>query len=76
MLACHHEVIERNRSELVNSDGTSNVKAIGITNQRETTVAWNRKTGEPLHNALVWLDTRTHDIVAELKEKHGDAALE
>src|ERR1700734_2438248 len=32
--------------------------AVGITNQRETTVLWNRKTGKPLHNALVWQDTR------------------
>ena len=57
-------------------DGTSKVRGIGITNQRETTVAWNKRTGEPLHNALVWLDTRTHDIVADLKNKHGEDALE
>ena len=68
VLECHHEVIARNRSELVNGDGSSNVKGIGITNQRETTVAWNKKTGLPLHNAVVWLDTRTKDIVKELKD--------
>ena len=34
----------------------NNVRAIGITNQRETTVAFSRKTGKPYHNALVWLD--------------------
>jgi glycerol kinase len=38
--------------------------AVGITNQRETTVLWDRNTGAPLHNALVWQDTRTADLVA------------
>src|SRR5436305_12060966 len=38
---------------------------IGITNQRETTVVWDRKTGKPLSNALVWQDTRVADTVAE-----------
>jgi len=40
--------------------------SIGITNQRETTVAWNKKTGEPLYNAIVWQDTRTQSICDEL----------
>ena len=44
--------------------------AIGITNQRETTVVWDRQTGAPVHNALVWQDTRTADAVAELA-RHG-----
>src|SRR4051812_15016987 len=35
------------------------IKAIGITNQRETTIVWNRKTGEPVYNAIVWQDKRT-----------------
>jgi glycerol kinase len=39
---------------------------VGIANQRETTVLWNRKTGQPLHNAIVWQDTRVNDAVAEL----------
>jgi glycerol kinase len=43
--------------------GTSDVAAIGITNQRETTVLWDRQTGEPVHNALVWQDTRVDDLV-------------
>jgi glycerol kinase len=42
----------------------SNVAAIGITNQRETTVLWDPKTGRPLHNALVWQDTRVNELVA------------
>lgn len=44
-----------------------NIKAIGITNQRETTVVWNRKTGEPVHKAIVWQDRRTADFCDKLK---------
>ncbi|WP_382305983.1 glycerol kinase GlpK [Herbiconiux sp. UC225_62] len=40
-----------------------NVKAVGITNQRETTVVWDKTTGEPVYNAIVWQDTRTQEIV-------------
>ena len=47
--------------------------SIGITNQRETTLAWRKSTEEPLHNALVWQDTRTQGICDELK---GMAELE
>jgi glycerol kinase len=49
----------------------SEVAAIGITNQRETTVLWERKTGRPLHNALVWQDRRTADYCAKMRESHG-----
>jgi glycerol kinase len=45
--------------------------AIGITNQRETTVLWNRKTGSAIHNAIVWQDTRTEDYVAEFSRDGG-----
>jgi glycerol kinase len=45
------------------------VSAIGITNQRETTIVWNRKTGEPVYNAIVWQDRRTADICAKLKDE-------
>jgi glycerol kinase len=45
------------------------VKAIGITNQRETTVVWNRKTGQPIHNAIVWQDRRAEPTCAELRER-------
>lgn len=45
--------------------------AIGITNQRETTVVWNRKTGKPVFNALVWQDTRVADYVTELAKTGG-----
>ncbi len=47
----------------------SEVVALGITNQRETTVIWDRKTGQPIHNALVWQDKRTASICEELKAK-------
>jgi glycerol kinase len=45
--------------------------AIGITNQRETTILWNRKTGKPVYNALVWQDTRVEDAVAEFSREGG-----
>src|ERR1700730_17381265 len=45
--------------------------AIGITNQRETTIVWNRKTGKPVSNALVWQDTRVADYVQELAKNGG-----
>jgi glycerol kinase len=43
------------------------IAAIGITNQRETTVVWDKETGEPIYNAIVWLDNRTKDICEQLK---------
>ena len=48
--------------------------ALGITNQRETTVVWNRKTGEPIHNAIVWQDRRAEPTCAALRDA-GHAAL-
>lgn len=45
--------------------------AVGITNQRETTVLWDRQTGQPVHNALVWMDTRTEQLVAEFEAQGG-----
>jgi glycerol kinase len=51
--------------------GPRDLAAIGITNQRETTVLWNRKTGRPLYNALVWQDTRVADYIPELARAGG-----
>ena len=48
------------------------VKAIGITNQRETTVAWHKTSGLPLSNALVWHDARTKGIVDEIVKNSGE----
>ncbi len=47
------------------------IAALGITNQRETTVVWDKKTGKPLHPAIVWQDTRTDTICAELGRDSG-----
>lgn len=47
----------------------SDIAAVGITNQRETTVVWNKHTGEPLYNAIVWQDRRTADICDRLKRE-------
>ncbi|HEV2345881.1 MAG TPA: glycerol kinase GlpK [Actinocrinis sp.] len=46
--------------------GAADLAALGVTNQRETTVVWNRRTGRPYHNAIVWQDTRTDRIAAAL----------
>ncbi|HET6548201.1 MAG TPA: glycerol kinase GlpK [Solirubrobacter sp.] len=61
------EILARTR-EVIDAVGVE-VSAIGITNQRETTVVWDRESGEPVYNAIVWQDTRTDSIVREL----GDA---
>lgn len=47
----------------------SSIAAIGITNQRETTVVWDRQSGEPIYNAIVWQDKRTADICEEMKSR-------
>ncbi|HMI69121.1 MAG TPA: FGGY family carbohydrate kinase, partial [Solirubrobacteraceae bacterium] len=52
------------------------IAALGITNQRETTVVWDRNTGEPVHNALVWQDTRTDKLVDELSADGGQARFQ
>ena len=49
----------------------SDIAAVGVTNQRETTVVWDRTTGEPVHNAIVWQDTRTDQICNELSADGG-----
>jgi glycerol kinase len=50
------------------------IRALGITNQRETTVLWNRKTGQPVHHAIVWQDRRGEPMCAQLRNQ-GHAAL-
>ena len=58
-------------TEAISMKGLSidDVAAIGITNQRETTVVWNRITGQPIYNAIVWQDRRTADFCDTLKAK-------
>jgi len=53
----------------------ADVASVGVTNQRETTVIWNRRTGEAMHNALVWMDTRTDDLVREFTRDGGQDRL-
>ena len=48
------------------------VVAAGITNQRETTIIWDRATGHPIHNAIVWQDRRTSSFCSELRTEHAD----
>src|ERR1700716_1013464 len=49
--------------------------SVGVTNQRETTVAWYRRTGKPIYNAIVWQDTRTDQFVNELVRQGGQDLL-
>ncbi len=46
----------------------ADIAAVGITNQRETTILWDKKTGKPIHNAIVWQDRRTASLIEELKK--------
>jgi glycerol kinase len=55
---------------------SKDIAAIGITNQRETTIVWNRETGEPIHNAIVWQDRRTADFCEQLKAEGAGAAIQ
>ncbi len=56
-------------------DSGATIAAIGITNQRETTLVWDRKTGEPIYNAIVWQDRRTADICREIKSRFDEGRL-
>ncbi len=53
----------------------ADIASIGITNQRETTVIWNRETGKPIHRAIVWQDRRTSDLCAELRNAGHEALV-
>jgi glycerol kinase len=52
------------------------IRALGITNQRETTLLWNRKTGQPIHHAIVWQDRRGEPVCAALREQGHAAAIQ
>ena len=70
------EIWERTQRGIKTTLQTSNIDpkdiaAIGITNQRETTIVWNKKTGKPYGNAIVWQDTRTIQICDRLSEIGG-----
>ncbi len=68
-LACAREMVEK-------AGGAQSIAAIGITNQRETVVAWDKSTGEPLANALVWQDRRTADFCMALREAGHEADVQ
>jgi glycerol kinase len=68
-LACAREMVAK-------AGGADCIAAIGITNQRETVVFWDRRTGEPLAPAIVWQDRRTADICAGLKERGEEAIVQ
>jgi glycerol kinase len=54
---------------------TAEIAAIGITNQRETTLVWDRKSGKPLHRAIVWQDRRTSDFCRDLRDEGNEAMI-
>eukprot|EP01113_Clastostelium_recurvatum_P042761 TRINITY_DN6958_c0_g1_i6.p1 TRINITY_DN6958_c0_g1~~TRINITY_DN6958_c0_g1_i6.p1 ORF type:complete len:588 (-),score=105.37 TRINITY_DN6958_c0_g1_i6:8-1591(-) len=64
---CIHEVVEQMMTSGIGK--VSDIKAVGVTNQRETTVVWDKATGKPSYNAIVWCDARTSGTVSELLEK-------
>ena len=68
-LACAQNVIPK-------AGGAASIAAIGITNQRETVVAWDRVTGEPLTNAIVWQDRRTEPFCASLRDGGHEAGVQ
>ena len=53
----------------------SEIAALGITNQRETTIVWDRVTNRPIHNAIVWQDRRTADRCAALRQDGHEALI-
>lgn len=64
------------RQVIEENDAARQVAAIGITNQRETTIIWDRHTGEPVYNAIVWQCRRTADICEQLKSEGYDRVLQ
>ena len=76
-----HEIWETQRDTAMAALQKANLTAkdidgIGITNQRETTIVWNRRTGEPVCNAIVWQDRRTSTFCDEIRKNYGDLIRE
>lgn len=63
--------------KVVQSSGVtgSGFAALGITNQRETTIVWDRRTGQPIHHAIVWQDTRTAEMMSDIERSVGAQAI-
>ena len=71
-----HTIVETMRSALADAGlAASDIAAIGITNQRETVVVWDRETGRAIHNAIVWQDRRTADLCAALKADGSEVLI-
>lgn len=68
--------LECAREMVAKAGGADKIAGIGITNQRETVVFWDRRTGEPLAPAIVWQDRRTADICADLKERGEEPVVQ
>ncbi len=72
-----HSTIASCRTALETASITADqIRCIGITNQRETTIVWDRKTGLPIYNAIVWQDRRTGDYCEELKGQHLEEKIQ
>lgn len=75
-----NEILEKTRLVIRRAMKTAGVRgnqisAVGVTNQRETTILWDKVTGQPVYNAIVWQDTRTKDRCARIREKDVDDSL-
>ena len=70
-IAARTNTVDRRRARATPTSTAADLAAIGVTNQRETTVVWNPKTGQPWYNAIVWQDTRTDRIVNALDRGPG-----
>ncbi|MBK7936332.1 MAG: glycerol kinase GlpK [Lewinellaceae bacterium] len=69
------ETVKTTVREVVDKVGAGNIAAIGITNQRETTVVWDKRTGRPVYNAIVWQSRQTVDICEALKARGLDSEV-
>ena len=58
-----------------NKLNSKNIISIGITNQRETTVLWDKKTGKPVYNAIVWQDRRQEEFCQKLRKQNKDTMI-
>ena len=65
------ECIERAVQAAQKQHGSVMIKALGITNQRETTLVWDKATGKPLHRAIVWMDSRTAPLCESMEQELG-----
>jgi glycerol kinase len=70
-------VLATTREAIKKAEGSGwRAEAIGVTNQRETTIVWDRKSGAPIHNAIVWQDRRTADICLRLRDQgHSEVVV-